>query len=261
MPLQAIDPMVRADDVEALVWGKLIRDGDSWVATIHLSAVGADGDTVSYRAIIPHSATSSIELEKWGRVIYDGLLEQIDLSDDKVAAPVVREPAPPTDVFAVRDPMTGDGSPMEPDLGPEPEPDPASVDIGPRFAKERPVLPDPPPNAGARRLFWISTGIAVGAAALWTVSAFQVEDAEDQIERLAGCTNCDAAIAAANAQGNRWEGISWLAGTATVAATAAAVLFGYQGYIAHRRPAASELVGVSPVITPERVGAAVTISF
>jgi hypothetical protein len=265
MPLQAIDPMVRADDVEALVWGKLIRDGDAWVATIHLSAVGADGDTVSFRAVIPHSATSSIELEKWGRVIYDELLDQIDLTDDKVAVPVGKPPPAPDDPFAVRDPMHGDGASngaaAEPDLGPEPEPDPASVDTGARFARERPVLPDPPPNAGARRLFWISAGITVASAALWTVSAFQVEDAEDQIERLAGCTNCDAAIAAANAQGNRWEGISWLAGTATVAGMAAAVLFGYQGYIAHRKPAPSELVGVSPVITPDRVGAAVTISF
>jgi hypothetical protein len=266
-PLQVVDPMVRADDVEALVWGKLIRDGDTWVATIHLSAVGADGDTVSYRATIPHTGTSSIELEKWGRTIYDALLDQIDLTEDKVALPAPAGTPGPSDVFTVRDPTPD----LEPDLGPEPTPDPAAVDTGATFQLERPIPPDPPPNAGARRLFWISAGVAVASAALWTVAAFQVDDAEDQIERLAGCTNCDRALAAANAQGNRWESISWLAGTATVAGTAAALLFGYQGYIVGRKPAPSELVGrraqphrsvtVAPVVGPDRVGAGVMVTF
>jgi hypothetical protein len=283
-PLQLIDPMVRADDVEALVWGKLVHDGDGWVATVHLSAVGADGDTVSYRATITRAQTSSVELERWGKTVYQGLLAQVDI-DDKIDDEPAVGPGPvaggapatqptttgPVNPFLVRDP-TGHGGIGGP-ADPPPTGDGAQVTVEPepQFVRDR-ARPEPRAHANARRLFWISAAVAGASALLWTYSAVQIADAEDQLDRLAGCSNCDRAIEGANAQGNRWEGVSWLAGTATIAGIAAAGLFGYQGYIVGRRPAPSELVGarprprpralvVTPVIAPDRVGAGLTLAF
>jgi hypothetical protein len=244
-PLQLIDPMVIADDVEALVWGKLIRDGETWVATVHLSAVGSDGDTVSYRAVIETPRPSPEELTTWGKVIYDALLEQIDLDADAAAA---------ADPFTTRVPPEIDETVL--------------LDAPPAIGSGR--MP-PDPHASTRRLFWISAGLTAAAGLFWIYAAVQIDDAEDQLDNLAGCTGCDRAVQAANDQGSRWEGISWLAGTATVAGTAAMILFGYQGYVVGRRPAASELVGhraapsrafsVAPVIGADRIGAGMTVAF
>jgi hypothetical protein len=295
-PLQLIDPMVRADDVEALVWGKLLHDGDGWVVTVHLSAVGADGDTVSYRATFTRAQTSSVELDRRGRTIYQALLAQVDV-DDRIddeppavagGAAAKRPPpagtppaagtAPPTgpvNPFEVRDPsgrgeVGGGGEDRaDDDLLP-----PATVEVEPLFARETPRA-EPRGNTSARRLFWISAGIAGASALLWTYSAVRISDAEAQLERLVGCSNCDRAVEAANAQGNRWEGVSWLAGTATLAGAAAVVLFGYQGYVVGRRPGPAELVGgrstgaraparsatVTPVLAPDRVGASLSLAF
>ena len=277
-PLQLVDPMVRADDVEALVWGKLLRDGDGWVVTVHLSAVGADGDTVSYRAVISQARTSSVELGKWGTIVYDSLLDQVELDkDDPTPAPATGTVPPAVaggdmsgNPFTVRDPLRGPDDLLPGDEDP-PRVAPVVIDPGPQFQRDHGVSPEPAPHASARRLFWISAAVAGAGAAFWTYSWFRVSDAEDQIERLAGCTGCDRAISAANAQGNRWEGMSWLAGTATVAGVAAAVLFGYQGYIVGRTPGPSELVGsrrahgrgfrVTPALSPDRIGASVAVTF
>jgi hypothetical protein len=285
LPLQPVDPMVVADDVEALVWGKLTRDGDAWVVSVHLSAVGADGDTVSYRAVIKHDKTSSLELARWGTIIYDSLLDQIDIDDkDDVApnkapapaiAPVATESEPPhpnqgpVDPFAAREPSDPPivDDPADPFAAPQAEP----ADEPEAILAIRDPGREPPEHAGARRLFWISAGVAAAGAVFWIHAAFQIDDAEDQLDNLAGCSNCDRAIEAANAKGNRWEGLSWLAGTATVAGVAAAALFGYQGYVVGRRPAPRELVGAhgtrrravtwTPVLGPDRVGAGVSVAF
>lgn len=281
-PLQVIDPMVNADDVEAIVWGKLIRDGDGWIVTVHLSAVGAEGDTVSYRDTLAHNATSSSALQLWGKVMYDALIEQLDFSADKEEVRIAKPPAPPVDVFSVRDPVPLAGPAGDDDLFTDREPivdeDIAHPDVTAEFHNGRDPSTRPDPEArgaaGARRLFYISAGVAAAGALLWTVAGVEVQDAEDQIDRLDGCTGCDRAVAAANAQGNRWEGISWLAGTATVAGIAASCLFGYQAFIADRKAGPNELVGehasgrarrrgvtVAPVLGPDRVGAGVTVAF
>lgn len=293
-PLQLIDPMVNADDVEAIVWGKLIRDGDAWIVTTHLSAVGAEGDTVSYRETIPHNATSSSALQLWGRVIYDALIEQLDFTADGEDVKIAKPPVTPiatsltnasagaganADVFAVRDPVPiADSAPDDVFSDRAPSTAVATVDDDtiPEFRagrdpSTRPDV-DSETTANNRRLFYISAGVAAAGAVLWTVAGIQVNDAEDQIDRLEGCSNCDRAITAANAQGNRWEGISWLAGTATVAGIAASCLFGYQAFVAGRKAGPHELVGdrgrarhdgltVAPILGPDRVGAGVTVPF
>jgi hypothetical protein len=258
-PLQLIDPMVIADDVEALVWGKLIRDGETWVATVHLSAVGSDGDTVSYRAVIEAARPAPDELTTWGKVIYDALLEQIDL-DEGAGAGAAAAAGTNGATGATEDPFT---TRVPPEID-----ETVLLDAPPAIGSGR--MP-PDPHASTRRLFWISTGLTAAAGLFWIYAAVQIDDAEDQLDNLAGCTGCDRAVQAANDQGSRWEGISWLAGTATVAGTIAAVLFGYQGYVVGRRPAASELVGrratpapafsVAPVIGADRIGAGMTVAF
>ena len=296
-PLQLVDPVVVADDVEALIWGKLIRDADAFILTIHLSPVGSESDTVSFKATIKRTQTSSAELARWSKTIYKALLDQIDIGkgDDSVAAKrgkAAKKPAVPVaaaappvptteaEILATRDPGGSGGLVAVPqgDAPPAPvqveevkeadKPAPAPAEPA-QFAPDRRLPPEPPPGAASRRAFWIAGGVAAAGVLLWTYSALQIEDAEDQAERLQGCNGCQEAIDAANAQGNRWEGVSYLAGTLTIGGIAAAALFGYQGYIAGRKPAPTELVGgraaravnVAPIIGRGRLGAGVTVTF
>jgi hypothetical protein len=258
-PLQLIDPMMVADDVESLVWGKLIRDGDSYIITTHLSAIGSDGDTVSYRAHVRADDTSSVDIARWAKVIYTSLLEQIDLDDKTDDVPA--KPMTEAEILAVRDPSGVVDAPFDDDHLDDSSDDPVLTTRDPPSRKDRDD--DDPDAAQARRALMFSGALAIGGFATWTYAALRVSDAQNQLTRLTECSVlCIDAIEAANRQGERWERVSYIAAPITMLATAASIYFGYKGYAKKRRSSSSsDLVGIAPVIAPGHLGAAATIGF
>jgi hypothetical protein len=258
-PLQLVDPMMVADDVEALVWGKLIRDGDSYVITTHLSVIGTVGDTVSYRAHVRADDTSSVDIARWAKVIYTSLLEQIDLDAHDDATP--DKPMTEAEILAVRDPSgvaDVDDDPL--DGGTD---DPV---LEARRPLPRTDRTDDADAAQSRRALRFSAAIAIGGFATWTFAALRVSDAQNQLTRLTQCfESCSDAIDAANRQGQRWERISYIAAPVALLATGASIYFGYKGYSRRTRASSSsELVGslaITPVITPDAIGAAAAATF